>query len=38
MGSTPSDGIHSPREVLRRADIARLRVVGATMQGVHRPG
>ena len=38
LGSMPSDDFHSPREVLRRADIARLQVVGATMQGVHRPG
>ena len=38
VGSTPSDDFHSPRDVLRRAAVARLRVVGATMQGVHRPG
>lgn len=38
MGMSPSAYFNSPREVMRRAAAERDRVVGAPVQGLHRPG
>ena len=35
MGMTPSAYFNSPRELMRRAADERLRVVGASVQGLH---
>lgn len=37
MDTTPSAYFNSPREVMRRAAVERLRVLGAPLQGLHRP-